>query len=110
MARHQSVHDLPVKAEGLQHFRIDLAPHAIDVIAVCDLEFVCADAVMTDGSCIGSYAYGRQISQRDIQCNKTHAEYKDEDHPDPFQVRLLAPHEIQHKQVSSKRLMLPEIG
>src|SRR5262249_7305416 len=94
---HEGIHNLPVETEGLQHFRIKLTPHAIDIIAVSRLKLMGSDAVTSNRRYIIGNIDVRQIAKGDIERYERHAEYENEDHPHPFQSRALTPHKIQHR-------------
>ena len=113
VARHQGIHDLPLETEGAQHFRVDLAPHPVDIVPVRRLKLVRTDAVAADGSYVARDAYVREVAEWNIKGDQSDAKYEDQDHPDPLQRRALTPHEIQHRRVLLRpginSIMLTEI-
>jgi len=57
---------LTVESEGFQHFRVQLAPHPIDIIAVGRLKFLGGDAVAPDRCHVIGNTDVRQIAEGDI--------------------------------------------
>ena len=94
MAGDERVHNLALKPECAEHFRTELTPHPVDIIPVSHLKFMGADAVAPNRSHVVGYTYVWKVAERNVKRHKRYTEYKDEDHPDPFQGWALTPHEI----------------
>ena len=46
MAHDEGIHDLVFKSECTKHFRSELTPHSVDVIAISGLKFPCTNAIV----------------------------------------------------------------